>query len=127
MKYNVGNWIKDGGQYFQIEEICKLSTESLNQNIGARYNNGGFWCELVYLEPIQLTEDILLKCGFEKDVSEKTYYTNIPNEFHIRIEEKVFWVYFDEQPKHPITCLFNLHELQNLFYALCGNEIKISL
>lgn len=85
-------------------------------------------------KPIPLTEDILLKCGFVQCLPDETYYTVNPNDFHIRIEknelknnENVLWVYFDEQEDHPITCIFELHQLQNLYFALTETELTIKL
>ena len=80
------------------------------------------------LKPIPLTEEWLFKCAFIKlDDLDEVYYTLGNNEFHIKIEDKVFWIYFDEQPNHPITCVFNLHQLQNLYFALTENELNITL
>ena len=84
------------------------------------------------IEPIPLTEDILLKCGFTFYKEENAWHT--PHEFHIRVEDsklkqknKVFWIYFDEQENHPITCVFELHQLQNLYFALTEEELTIKL
>ncbi len=123
----IGNWIfepeQDDNKPFQIFSIYH---EVKNDKV-----NG---LPICLMRPIPLTEDILLKCGFQKDMLDETYYTINPNEYHIRIEdseikprEKVFWVYFDEQPNHPITCVFNLHQLQNLYFALTGEELTINL
>lgn len=122
MNYNVGNWIKDGGLYFQIEEICKLSPESLNKKIGARYNKGCFWCELYYLEPIPLTEDILLKCGFElhrlafsnKFTLNRVTLFSIDNVFYAKT------LGMDIDIKY-------VHQLQNLYYALTNEKLNIQL
>ena len=68
------------------------------------------------LEPIPLTEEILLKCGFE----ESQYHFCI-GDFIIR---KPDFVLCDIGIKvNPI----NLHQLQNLYFALTGKELKIKL
>lgn len=60
-------------------------------------------------KPIQLTEDILVKCGFVK----------IDND---RFELKSFGIIdiSTKQGKH-------LHQLQNLYFALTGEELEITL
>ncbi len=105
----IGNLVTDS---IGIVEICK----------NARLE----FSDIYY--PIPLTEEWLFKCAFIKvDDEDEVYYTLAGNEFHIKIEDKVFWIYFDEQPNHPITCVFNLHQLQNLYFALTENELNITL
>ena len=74
------------------------------------------------LTPIPLTEEILLKCGFEKDrfgnyslgLFELLYNDIIGFRFSMEGQ----WCY--EEIKY-------LHQLQNLFYSLCGKELEIKL
>jgi hypothetical protein len=88
------------------------------------------------LKPIPLTEEILLKCGFElnEDLGDMKYY-QIPN------EKRGFGVCFDHD--EIVFYLFNikgitnliydesffqhLHQLQNLYFALTGTELEINL
>lgn len=104
----IGNLVTDSIGILEIGENAKIE-----------------FCDIY--NPITLTEDILLKCGFDK-IDNEFYYTLISNEFYIKIEDSknVFWVYFDEQPNHPITCVFNLHQLQNLYFALTENELNVT-
>jgi len=98
-------------------------------------NNGGFsqvtanvisevWeAERTWCKPIPLTEEWLLKFGFEKN---DNGFFNLINDSEVEILIRDdFW-----------TCdgivfsLFNLksvHQLQNLFFALTGEELKINL
>ena len=69
-------------------------------------------------EPIPITEDWLLKCGFEKDEYEmfvfnrKVIYKKNDNTFH--------FYGCDIEIKH-------IHQLQNLYFALTGEELEINL
>lgn len=86
-----------------------------------------FWKDYVtadafyYLEPIELTEDILIKCGFKK-----SQFLNITfdlNGFIITNNGNGFIL---------STGIFNvkvkyLHQLQNLIYSLTGEELTIKL
>lgn len=83
------------------------------------------------LFPIPLTEEILLKCGFNKgidgsfiknDISvflDKRFKTNLylqTNELSLNHN----WFGYECKVKH-------LHQLQNLYFALTGEELKIEL
>lgn len=78
--------------------------------------------ELRFLEPISLTEEILLKCEFEKNFIDDVFEIG---EFSIRVDELdcVFmWNGFciDINLKY-------LHQLQNLYFALTNEELIINL
>ena len=80
--------------------------------------NGNRWQDLKNIRPIPLTEEILLKCGFVKDEYEmfvfnrKVIYKKNDNTFH-------FYA-CDIEIKH-------VHQLQNLYFALTGEELEINL
>ncbi len=70
----------------------------------------------ISIKPILLTENILLKCGFE------THYLGIKTYYHPLLE-------LDHEFKlmgvdHSIKVIY-LHQLQNIFFALTGEELKI--
>ena len=73
---------------------------------------------------IPLTEEILLKCGFEKNIREDDfdYWT------HKEIGEEI-WQH-DEGFCHNLCYggdINYLHSLQNLFFAITGEELNIEL
>lgn len=73
---------------------------------------------------VPLTEEILLKCGFEIE-GDGTGYVYVLHEFGLvilKIGEYYEWDNHDWGRK----VLF-LHDLQNLFFALKGEELKIDL
>lgn len=87
-----------------------------------------------FIDPIPLTEDILLKCGFEKkeiwngEVGEiaLTYYDykgkiQISSLLRpVTIEYDRFYMYYGKYISY-------LHELQNLFYDLTKTELNVQL
>lgn len=104
----LGNWVKElDGNTMQIEYISDIH-------------------HAANLEPIPLTEEWLIKFGFEWDKSQKDYYINIEedNQICINLKEQVFY----------IGCGFEwgavkgkskyVHQLQNLYFALTGEELK---
>lgn len=84
-------------------------------------------------KPIPLTEEILLKCGFEKDdtgldMFDQDYHEWCQKEFPIigvlcQNETKEYL--FDENTD--TLRIRYLHQLQNLFYSLVGEELEVSL
>lgn len=111
----IGNWYKwyAEGQYYYYQVEAK---DFLNKY----YKN---------FEPIELTEEILLKCGFEKrglywfdkHLDERTkftfeWYVDGRTSFSISILKKEF----------DITCE-HLHQLQNIYRCLTNEELKINL
>jgi hypothetical protein len=82
----------------------------------------------IKFEPIPLTEEWLIKMGFEKSVDTTNLFVKIENinevQYEITFNEKVgcslyaeeFWL--KDEIKY-------VHTLQNLYYALCGEELTI--
>jgi len=86
------------------------------------------------LQPIPLTEEILLKCGFERDAAgflgsdqsdtafrSKIYVSKHGVKFFLWIECEDN--YFSENGIE----IESLHQLQNLYFALTGQELEVSL
>lgn len=70
--------------------------------------------------PIPITEDILLKCGFEYDF--------ISYNLHFGIDWHNGVLRFSQgKGKTIFLPCTNLHQLQNLFFCLCGKELTIKL
>jgi hypothetical protein len=68
-----------------------------------------------FYNPIQLTEEWLLKFGFEKIGT----YFKINNEFEILTDNGRYYYYINLDRLY----LNSIHQLQNLFYCLCGEEL----
>jgi hypothetical protein len=126
----IGNWFNDtleGGGHFQVEQICKDSGGFNGYYIA--YRNGSFKMSLEEdeeeefrcIQPIPLTQEWLLKCGFERIIGAKkriyklTYYSTIFT--------------YDEDGYFRVNGLFVschfVHTLQNLYFALTGEELTI--
>jgi hypothetical protein len=79
------------------------------------------------IEPIPLTEEWLLKFGFEKD---ERYGDKVSV---IEIKKcKEFILMFDDRDESYFlcdtdvdTCLKHVHQLQNLYFCLTGTELEI--
>lgn len=70
------------------------------------------------LSPIPLTPEILEGCGFEK---ENVWFCN--RNIDIKMLDNIYEVYINEI----LTKVQSLHQLQNLYFALTGEELTVKL
>jgi hypothetical protein len=114
----IGNYVKcplDG----TVLNVITLTNKLIIANKGDNINYNA-------IEHIPITEEILLKCGFEKtnriDFGElKECYANFS--FALMIRHNSFfvdWIGGNTEVKY-------LHQLQNIFYVLTGEELKVEL
>ena len=127
----IGNYYQDRyGNYHIVEELSKSSF------VDDHFDRGVSTKQML---PIPLTEEILLKAGFEKEYEDDRYgrVFLVPNtKYIIRIvnygnPQKVDFGYSleisDDKNWSDIKRIYFIHELQNLIFALTGEEIKIDL
>ena len=103
-----GNIVLHSGKFYILDsfDIYKLDTTN---------------CEDV--QPIELTEEILLKCGFVKDE-----FDNWENETRLGLyKPEEFDGYLSVWGESTVGECNYLHQLQNLYYALTGQELEINL
>lgn len=115
----IGNYCLEDGKMYQV---TLADFYNMHKDDGANR-----------LQPIPLTEEILLRCGFEK--IDKYEY-----EFAKTRIQKIIWQ--DDEPewkiskilgseldywKHGMPPITNLHTLQNLYFALTGEELICNL
>ena len=77
-------------------------------------------------QPIPLTEEWLLKFGFKKLNDDTFYYTDVKlkiNQLKKGSTGYDKYIYFKGLPIKPIH---SVHQLQNLYFALTGEELTIS-
>jgi len=133
----IGNWFNS--VKFGVPVICELTdfAELCHRSDGA-YNDPPID---EYFEPIPLTEEWLLKFGFEdyrnkkNTVTKKAYFDikigthffpwNVePKHSKLRILHQYdYWKVIS--PGNDSVRLQNVHQLQNLYFALTGDELKI--
>lgn len=96
----------------------------------------GFQCNAdTGIEPIPLTEEILMKCGFEffKYHNINTVWEKEDFNFFLAKHGET-WVmgHFDNESCSSVSYFAHgniqfLHQLQNLYWSICGEELKITL
>lgn len=83
-------------------------------------DNDNWDFELHELEPIPITEEILIRLGFKKGIAgyEK-------GDFDIRNYGE-YWIEYGLQIQGFCPAIKYVHQLQNLFYALTGTELTLN-
>ena len=116
-EFRINNYIVDyetEPYYFKIEEIKRNE----QGNLACYYRNGSCWS--ISPDRVELTEEILLKCGFEKHNKEfwfKDFFIGlIDNSFNLKEGIGVY-----------VADVYYLHQLQNLYFALTGEELTVNL
>jgi hypothetical protein len=101
----------------EILKACDVLCDGINTDKIEGLNYG-------FIEPIPLTEEWLLKFGFEyrKEILFDGWYSKLINYNSIRIfkDENGFFKYYSS-----ITYIQHVHQLQNLYFALTGEELTI--
>lgn len=118
----IGNLIY--GVSDRIETIVKITDGG---KITTYKANGIYENDIDDLSPIPLTPEILEKCGFKKIIADGgavgyyEYYDNGKYETSVLSKWGITLMGIDS------IHIKYLHQLQNLFYALCGKELEIKL
>ena len=131
------------GNYVYVDWVD--AGRKLETNYGVHYGNDamvmdvtptGYGVGISFVEPIPLTEEWLVKFGFEKRESSTC------SEYHIGVNEITHdWLFSITWLKEPETInapnapfyrngrhvLYYVHQLQNLYFALTGEELTISV
>lgn len=125
----------------QVNELRHNSYYLLNGKV-EKYNilSYGQW-DLKCYKPIPITPEILEKCGFNKELGwgENYFIKNIPigltkddaGNYFLCARQPQFDMYGDCEDDYraePLPTKINsLHQLQNLYFALTGEELQVAL
>ncbi|BES63073.1 hypothetical protein [Dysgonomonas capnocytophagoides] len=116
----LGNWVShtnDNGTFnLQVEEIRPTG-------IITTWNGGSWFVSFDKIVAIPLTEEILLKAGFEKDTGEFYLYKDITVRKTYYSDD--FWRFIFKQQR--IKDIKYLHDLQNTIFALTGENPVLGL
>ena|SRR5690606_35874333 len=109
----LGNYILDVEN--EVRQVMELSRGLIRTS-----------CDRILLtsqvKPIPLSKEILLKCGF--DSAEYNDYRHPVLIGTLTLYEGVAELHISDLYSVWVN---NLHQLQNLFYCLCGEELEVNL
>lgn len=119
----------------QGEIECCVNLEHVNQKPNTYYDTYSQF--LKFIHPIPLTEDILSKAGFKLDNNKNYWLSLLDLDKHLDLI-CVDGYYYPQLVQEPeLSCdslsivslnrITSLHELQNLFKILTGNDLKIEV
>jgi len=110
----VDNWVSSAFGFVKVSEIrlmeCTVRTEDFTVNTCV-------WTSK--LQPIPLTEEILLKCKWQLV---KGIYFYINSYFCIDNSGRLYY-----HGDYTGINIHTVHQLQNLYFALTGKELEINL
>ncbi len=114
--------LRIGNYYIDIDErLSELSGYELYQ-MNSKQNQNTL-CAKEYV-PIPLTEEWLLKLGLVYDKDEEATFL-VPYSFYIVYEVDDDYCIYENVNDTFITSIEYVHQLQNLYFALCGEELTL--
>lgn len=126
----IGNLIKRDDHILrvvQIKETQMFRVEYVDKSISSNH----MFLDHNSAEPIPLTDEILLKCGFIFDKDNEDYNLNgitlddrNTDKWSKYINKDEFGIWYLNSYLRDIKYL---HQLQNLFYSITDTELEISL
>ena len=137
----VGNYLAVDGGFQPVSEIEADSCGDYMVNIGGLDPSLKDYCHVegCDVKPIPLTEEWLLKFGFNKVVYESTnddfcdeicYELEYKREFFMSYADDFSLALFVDKKTHQEElgiCIdaYHVHQLQNLYFALTGEELTL--
>jgi len=111
----IGNIVSYRGELFEVFDlICKSSVELDSEKLDRHVNNA----DLNNIFPVDISEEILLKVGFEKNRQEWSFES-----FCLQIFQG--WLHYSAGEGLKLSNeIKRLHQLQNLYFALTGQELN---
>ena len=117
---SIGNLVCYNGKVVKVEQITKKKIGYHRHKGETRMN----YARLFEIEPIPITDELLLENGFEQcDYMFKTLFIEmyeVENGWHLHIDNEHF------ETALSITIKY-VHQLQNAYYLATGKELEIKI
>ncbi len=119
----------------KIGQISFFKVDLYDFKRGFAIQNDSIRIDISDLSPIPLTEEWLLKFGFEKDDLTEGLYTKIMLEYNLEVsqngfsgtlEKDLLWFITIKAYNNQVTFQKRyVHQLQNLYFSLTGEELTL--
>jgi len=123
----IGNLVSQNGFYGYVYSIESAEPRNdirfSDKDIITLFDNGITYVPIDEIEPIPLTEEWLIKFGFELDIEDDGYFKG---KYKVSVSDEgcIFFIYDNYYPIE--ICEFKyIHQLQNLYFALTNTELTI--
>lgn len=113
----IGNWIYDDGKPIQVTTGLFYLMYEYEDRFDSYHD----------ILPIPLTEEILLKCGFDGIGFYENVFSKGSFRVHLNKEGKKALLVYHHDNNHIELEVKSLHDLQNVFFALTGTELEVKL
>lgn len=115
----IGSYINANGKFVKVEKIDEKTISWKTTRKGVNFWNPFVSPDHEQISPIELTEEILLKCGFQK----LGKYTFTCDTALMQLEIDVI----TNKLLHSILAIEvkHLHQLQNLYWCLTNKDLNI--
>jgi hypothetical protein len=119
----IGNYINS--PYGGASEITEIGYEECGYYIRPRGSHSGYYIDS-HCSPIPLTDRWLIKLGFNYDTCTRWFGIDTEDSyFHLRKKRGGYVFIFCLDGVYREKIFKSVHELQNFFYALYGEELTI--
>lgn len=128
----IGNWLNERNRKYVGKSVYPFQVEVQHLKM---LEGKSTWKERI--EGIPLTTDIVLKCGFEDSNKDNPEYLRCytygdieffpPQGDEYKDREGITISCSDSYYDRNLPHIKHLHQLQNLYFALCGVELKVEL
>lgn len=125
----IGNLVLQDGKMKSVNYIDAAFVYKFVSFKGEEFNADNLYADRE-CDPIPLTEEILLKCGFKKSPICGAYYIDVDDELQIYVgtTKRISLINkLDEDEHYSIIQVHSLHQLQNLYFALTGEELTVNI
>ena len=116
----IGNLVCYNGEVVKVEQVTKRKIGYHTKPNETRLN----YLMLCEIEPIPITEELLLKCGFDEPC-DGVYKYNY-GVFEVTKEREKWWVTWNDGADFWFE-IKHLHQLQNAYYLAIGKDFEIKL
>jgi hypothetical protein len=113
----IGNYVKALGEYRMVIGITSGKFPSSYVKF-----EGLIPLKIIHLKPVELTEEWLIKLGFQ---SEEAFCYEL-DDILINTSRELIWIHTKCKNNVELGMPYYLHELQNLYFALTKNELIVN-
>lgn len=126
----IGNYINGSiGDDSELVLCYVTGYDPRDEFIFVSNDNNIHYAEFVDFQPIPLTKEWLLKFGFEKKVEGAYIYKGSEECYYgVLFGEKIYFTIFEDYTfidRYEVRSIRYIHQLQNLYFALTDEELRI--